>query len=254
MRPILTRYTATALACTSSIAFCMNNTTFDCQKSIPKTKILNFSKNSNKDTLKNCCLLIPNQLNSFECAQLSNEADRIIDQGNYQRDCYSVDTADELTGLRRISISDMSNESQEISKTFILNKILPILAKEHPTLLQALHLENIHQKDDIQFDWASDEPSVNRYVSGGTFESHEDGYPLTVIVLLSNNFQGGGTIFWPEDSVEHLIEDGILVQPPVGTAMLFNGDITHAGAKVISGTRHLYVASFGIHDKENVCI
>lgn len=42
-----------------------------------------------------------------------------------------------------------------------------------------------------------------RYVRGGNFPAHEDGYSITINVLLdSGSFQGGGTEFWTEPHIE----------------------------------------------------
>ena len=110
-------------------------------------------------------------------------------------------------------------------------------------------------------DWASDEPSINRYVIGGRFDPHRDGYAVTVIVLLSTDgaFHGGGTVFFDSAQAAEAFMDGtcsddtnanssVLVKPPQGTAVLFSGDIYHAGRPVTNGTRHLFVASFSPKD------
>ena len=76
-------------------------------------------------------------------------------------------------------------------------------------------------------------------------DAHEDGYSITCIVLLTDNFEGGGTSFWPADDHPDRSR-GTVVEPLVGTALLFNGETTHSGNPVSSGTRHLYVASFDL--------
>lgn len=37
-----------------------------------------------------------------------------------------------------------------------------------------------------------------------------------------------------------------VLKPPAGTAILFGGDVTHAGLPVLEGTRHLFVMSFSL--------
>lgn len=37
-----------------------------------------------------------------------------------------------------------------------------------------------------------------------------------------------------------------LVQPPQGSALIFNGNITHAGRATTRGTRHVFVSSFDL--------
>jgi hypothetical protein len=148
----------------------------------------------------------------------------------------------------------------------------------------------------VRAEFATDEPTVNRYGPGGRFDKHEDGYDLTVVILLSDAaaFEGGGTAFYPQsvdaeeaaeavetaettdaraDAAADNADSGaatqgeqggkgglgglggtggiggigrVVVQPTRGTALLFNGTLTHAGASVIAGTRHVYVASFDL--------
>ena len=42
----------------------------------------------------------------------------------------------------------------------------------------------------------------------------------------------------------------VCVTVPRGSALLFNGNIRHAGRAVESGTRHVWVASFDLMKKE----
>jgi hypothetical protein len=156
----------------------------------------------------------------------------------------------------------MSAVSRQLSHDLIFNRILPVLQAQQPQLLEELGLHPCPNKT-FALEFASDEPAINRYMPGGEFEPHEDGYALTLVVLLSDEFEGGGTMFWPSSGTGtdgegdvtdvgvgvggvHPMEedDGELMQPTVGTALLFNGDITHAGVKVLSGVRHVFVASF----------
>ena len=60
---------------------------------------------------------------------------------------------------------------------------------------------------------------------------------------------GGGTAFWPEGPNGEREQEGgceVVVGPPRGTAIVFNGNIRHAGKEVESGVRHLYVCSFDL--------
>jgi hypothetical protein len=94
--------------------------------------------------------------------------------------------------------------------------------------------------------------SVVLSVQGGEFDAHEDGYSITLNLLLSDPttaFEGGGTSFWAQP---HTTSNGcqIRLRPERGTAVIFNGKITHAGMAVTEGTRHLYVASFDLDAQE----
>ena len=109
------------------------------------------------------------------------------------------------------------------------------------------------------------EPSINRYSQGGHFETHHDGYGLTAIIALSppEAYQAGGTRFFqqtPETSAvdQRTDQEGqgrqllplatvVECRPPRGMALVFNGEIRHAGIPVVgSGLRHIYVASFDV--------
>ena len=156
-----------------------------------------FCKPNNKAaTLTNACVLVSHQLTRTECQFLSTEIDQILDHTQYLRDCYSVDHPSDLQGLRRVSIQDMSAASRQLSHDLIFNRILPVLQAQQPQLLEELGLHHRPNKT-FTLEFASDEPAINRYMPGGEFDPHEDGYALTVVVLLSDEFEGGGTMFWP---------------------------------------------------------
>ena len=98
---------------------------------------------------------------------------------------------------------------------------------------------------------------------GGAFKPHEDLQTLSVLISLSSPeaFGGGGTAFWDARVADlkadmaldssarwHRATGGappsLVLKPPAGTALLFGGDVTHAGVAVGSGTRCVFVASF----------
>lgn len=100
---------------------------------------------------------------------------------------------------------------------------------------------------DHQLKYSSREPAINVYSCGGEFRAHKDAQAITVLIpLLSpDEFLGGGTSFWSQDSRGHRVEEpSICLKPPGGTAMLFGGCVTHAGVPVESGKRVVFVASF----------
>ena len=100
---------------------------------------------------------------------------------------------------------------------------------------------------DHQLKYSSREPAINVYTCGGEFRAHKDAQAITVLIPLSSpdEFLGGGTSFWSQDSRGHRVEDpSICLKPPAGTAMLFGGCVTHAGVPVESGKRVVFVASF----------
>ena len=98
------------------------------------------------------------------------------------------------------------------------------------------------------------EPAVNVYCSGGNFPLHDDGYDMSIVINLSppGAFEGGGTQYWREMDDDKWQQNGTqtreptLVQPPQGSALIFNGNITHAGRATTRGTRHVFVSSFDL--------
>jgi hypothetical protein len=104
------------------------------------------------------------------------------------------------------------------------------------------------------------EPACNVYTTGGQFTPHEDGQALTVIVVLSGGeaFSGGGTSFWSATEgaasgrasgaralhVNPQSEPSFVLTPPAGSALVFGGNVTHAGESVVAGERTVFVASF----------
>jgi len=125
-----------------------------------------------------------------------------------------------------------------------------------------------------ELEWSEGEPAINVYKAGGGFGAHKDHMALTFILPLTcptRGFSGGGTGFWSaeaeargaygggtygggrddadmlDDNKANARPDGpptAILRPPLGTAILFGGDVTHAGMPVEGGTRAVLVASF----------
>ena len=68
---------------------------------------------------------------------------------------------------------------------------------------------------------------------------------MNVLLSEPKAFRGGGTAFWPRDA-----HDAVLLRPRQGSALLFNGHVTHAGRAVAKGIRHTFVASFSLYQVE----
>ena len=219
--------------------------------------------------LHNKVFVLPEILTEQECEELIREADMLLDvdgEKSYRRDRYGAPQTsttgeessdeDEGSALRRLSLDDMSATAQLLSMQILKERVLPRLQAQVPGLCESAFAESgagsevatapergVLRLANVRFDFATDEPTVNRYMRGGRFEAHEDGYSLTVIILLNSpdNFEGGGTSFWPPPT-----GTTVLIHPPRGAAVLFDGITTHAGAPVVDGTRHVYVASFDL--------
>mmetsp|Transcript_17138 Transcript_17138/g.28708 ORF Transcript_17138/g.28708 Transcript_17138/m.28708 type:complete len:127 (+) Transcript_17138:480-860(+) len=108
--------------------------------------------------------------------------------------------------------------------------------------------------------YSAGEPAVNIYQAGGEFAPHTDNEHLTMLIPLDpvGAFEGGGTAFWAKSHHRphvdgQLAPDGAdrswlpphhVLKLTAGTAILFGGNVTHAGLPVTSGTRHVFVVSF----------
>jgi hypothetical protein len=100
------------------------------------------------------------------------------------------------------------------------------------------------------FKFSESEPTINRYTAGGRFIPHRDALALTVNVLLSDTFTGGGTQFWEEGVKEDVKSPTLCLLPRTGVGIVFNGTVLHAGRAVTGGVRHLLVASFSVVERK----
>eukprot|EP00729_Bicosta_minor_P017888 gene17888-24623_t len=145
----------------------------------------------------------------------------------------------------RIRVCDLAAEAQAIDKT-LRSRLLTLLEEEHPTIAMALfgHTSGLAA---LTPEFSACEPAVNIYTEGGIFEEHEDGYALSVNVLLSDGtaFTGGGTRFQNENHAG-LNAGGLVAGMGILFSGKFSGNVRHSGCKVTSGVRHLYVASFDL--------
>lgn len=115
------------------------------------------------------------------------------------------------------------------------------------------------------------EPKVNIYQEGGFFLRHGDGMHLTLLVVLSDDYEGGGTAFFKEPTLENeevslddeqnsdlgegakfagIIEPDCIAKPPAGTAMIWGATLDHMALPVTKGTRAVYVGSFDLRTAE----
>eukprot|EP00966_Prymnesium_polylepis_P034416 799626-Prymnesium_polylepis.1 len=118
---------------------------------------------------------------------------------------------------------------------------------------ELLRTETLCAKSSL-LSFTHNEPAVNVYTAGGDFSPHKDLQALTVLMPLTDAtaYDGGGTAFWsaPSDAASGLgtVDDAgdptLVLRPPAGTALIFGGDVTHAGLPVESGQRAVFVASF----------
>ena len=134
----------------------------------------------------------------------------------------------------------------------ILSRSMAFIDTELPNLASELFftrstLCELHADGELTF--SKNEPAVNVYFENGYFNPHKDYCALTVLIPLTSpgdgSFVGGGTGFWaPESRGAPSAEPALELAPPAGTAMIFSGDVMHAGLPVKSGKRVVFVASF----------
>jgi len=154
----------------------------------------------------------------------------------------------------RLRIIEMAPPAQALTQQLLCDRLLVLLEDRLPQVVESLFGHDVVvrlRQGLLAFSFSGDEPCINRYKTGGDFEAHSDGYSLTVIIPLSKSgaYTGGGTLFWPEGpngEREHQGVCEVLVSPDRGTAVVFNGNIRHAGRPVKEGVRHLFVASFDL--------
>ena len=100
-----------------------------------------------------------------------------------------------------------------------------------------------------ELEWSEGEPAINVYTTNGYFGAHKDHLALTVLMPLTapGDFAGGGTGFWAggrDESEDPETPPDTVLTPAPGTALIFGGDVTHAGMPVVEGVRSVFVASF----------
>ncbi len=105
------------------------------------------------------------------------------------------------------------------------------------------------------------EPKVNIYQEGGYFKQHTDGMQLTLLVVLNDSFEGGGTAFYSEqEDDENANEREINIaeaafdkwsSPPAGTAIVWGAELLHMALPVTKGMRAVYVGSFDLNEEDS---
>ncbi|CAE7218466.1 HGT1 [Symbiodinium natans] len=194
--------------------------------------------------LHNSLLLLPNFLSHGDCHSLRAAADQRLAQPEAAK---QVSRASDgyaacREGLDRLPVAELGPAAQAISDQ-ILGRLLHFF-ESIPALAQQI-FQRSEGLAKLRFTFASGEPAVNRYEAGGGFGPHTDKEMVTVNIVLSepDAFSGGGTMFWPEGAS---VEELVLLRPQKGVAVLFHGQLKHAGRAVARGLRHLYVASFSL--------
>lgn len=178
--------------------------------------------------------LVPSFLQHAECDALMCAASEHIRRAN----------PPSISGRRRLPIGKLPRVYDLCDR--LIRRTLRTMEDQLPSLARTLFGQAVELSSmDVRFTQA--EPAINVYQVGGTFNQHEDGQMLTVLVPLSeaSAFEGGGTAFWPTPAsaqpfsadvhdYQSLLKardadgDGHVMLPPRGTAMLFVGSVTRA--------------------------
>ena len=193
-----------------------------------------------------------------------DECKNIIEEVLKQDAASPTSTLEKKPGLVRIPTRDAAERAAEsnvpcanplsadVDKVLhaIIQRAVRVVTEQTPSISEVLFAEeSVYQLLNTELlKFSSREPAINIYTPGGEFLAHKDAQALTVLIPLScpeQDFHGGGTSFWSQDSRGHRVEDPtVILKPPAGTAMLFGGCVTHAGVPVEEGIRVVFVASF----------
>ena len=171
-------------------------------------------------------------------------------------------------GRVRMPLACLGSAAQASCDCLLL-RTLDLLEAHAPALDRELFGETslaamLRQSDQPIFSSSSlafthNEPAINLYTAGGSFEPHKDLQTLTLLMPLTDGecFQGGGTAFWSRTAADPVAAGlgtisrdvsttapATTLTPPAGSALLFGGDVTHAGQAVTAGQRAVFVASF----------
>jgi hypothetical protein len=183
-----------------------------------------------------------------ECQDLSDAAHRLLDSYGHAAQ----------PARSRLSIVSRVDRVLRL-------RLLALLEAELPAFAQAVFGQNTGLAD-LRPEYSPGEPAVNIYTTGGEFAPHTDKQSVTLLVPLSAAFEGGGTAFWPDSHHrprDHADDDddydencrtnwlphSHMLAPPAGTAIIFGGNVTHAGLPVTAGIRHLFVMSFTLRPR-----
>ena len=158
-------------------------------------------------------------------------------------------------GRLRLHIPERLEANCQSLSDVLIRRALAFVQEELPLAGEQMldcRAADLHELLDAApgLEYSPGEPAVNVYTASGEFKPHEDKMGLTILITLSDSdeFTGGGTAFWRpadfNDARRGRAEPALVLKPPAGSALLFGGEVTHAGRRVESGTRCMFVASF----------
>ena len=209
--------------------------------------------------LHNRIAILPNIMTNEECAGIAKETERILEENKAQN--IQGRKTESWATYRRFN-----SESQEVIDKLLGQHVLEFLDRRMPEISKeilkgrstcsdfksfARKIGKKNRKNITSFCW--DDPVVIKYDAGNRLAPHEDMRDLTIVVPLNPLLKGdsplpltgGGTRFWLEGTTPECAtaDDGVLLKPPAGWGIIFNGEITHSGESVEAGTRFVLMTS-----------
>ena len=228
--------------------------------------------NYDKFTSGQSVIVLPSIVSPNECDKIihaartiasrhrsSRVAKGLADEGLARIPCISAARRAEA-GNRNAPCAEAIDRATDDTLNDILRQVCHVLDEDHGTLVDLLFglgggeadadadisslLLDLFKNDELSF--SSREPAVNIYTQGGEFRPHSDGHKLTILIPLSSpdDFTGGGTAFWSQDSGHRVDPPSLTLKPGRGSPMLFVGHVVHSGVAVEEGERVVFVASF----------
>jgi hypothetical protein len=213
------------------------------------------NNNNSSTILHNKVIVLPDLITSNECKSLCEDAERILAE-NKARNVRGCKTE------RWTVYSRFGKESQKVMDRVLGEHILAFLELRMPDVAKQIFSRGVsysakkrnnNTKETMSFYW--DDPVVIKYSAGNQLAPHEDMREITVVIPLNPLDQyplgGGGTRFWLQGTTQANDSDGISVKPSPGSGILFNGEITHSGNEVVSGTRFVLMTSITFDEEED---
>ena len=241
-----------------------------------------------KPLLYNSIVVLPNIITAEECAQLRDAHTAVFVNKETHDEHYNPYHPRIENFPSRISIEAMAPHAWDLSEIIIKQRMLPRLQKELPGVAETMFgldgtLFNLGNVDSCTFKFSAEEPRIILYEDGELFQPHQDGFAITINILLSEEgaFTEAGTAFYTEgsaalpirtsekvrkmhsnrrqafhksaplsapftpiDDLSFTDEPTIAIHPQQGAGVVWNGNVWHEALPVKSGKRHVYVASF----------
>ena len=199
---------------------------------------------------------IPNFGTLEERCALQESALRVANDGHEQPHILAASEVN--VNCTRYSVQSLLDTPAKAAHKTLLTRLLDFLEQDDE-LYKVFSRPNLSDPHQNTPEWYFEpdecgndcpEPKVNIYGKGGYFKEHTDGMQLTLLVVLNDGFEGGGTAFFSE-AAKKIWSDrsdnpDCVARPPAGTALIWGGNLWHMALPVRTGTRAVYVGSFDL--------